>query len=171
MEPFIGQVIPFCGNYEIRGWAMCNGQLISIAQNTALFSIIGTTYGGDGVQNFALPNLQSRISIHMGQGPGLSPRIEGEASGSETVSLQTSQLPPHNHPVGVGVASAAAAIARANGAVYAGGNQYQTTANADGNLGGVTCGNAGGSLPHNNLQPYVVINYLIALEGIYPPRN
>jgi microcystin-dependent protein len=170
-EPFIGQIMPFCGNFQIRGWAFCNGQLMAIADNEALFAIIGTTYGGDGQVTFALPNLQSRIPIHMGQGPGLSPRTEGEPGGTETTALAVTQIPAHNHAVKIGVTSAGATAANPNGQIEGGGQFYQSPGSIDGGLAGVNCGQAGQNFPHNNLQPYLVINYLIATEGIFPSRN
>ncbi len=170
-EPFIGQIILFAGNFPPRGYATCDGQLLAIAQNSALFSILGTMYGGNGTTNFALPDLRGRVPIHMGQGPGLSVYFEGQTGGEENHTLIQTEMPIHNHAVTVAASSAAAGVARPSGAVPAGGNFYQQVGSADGALGGVNCGPAGGNIPHNNMQPYLVINYCIALQGIFPPRN
>jgi microcystin-dependent protein len=167
-EPFIAEIrmVPF--NFAPRGWALCNGQLIPISQNTALFSLIGTFYGGDGRTTFALPNLQGAAPMHQGQGPGLTPRVLGETGGSETVTLLPTQIPAHTHPLtGSGDDANTLSPAGASPAV-AGVPQYrpdQNTAMAPGALG-----TAGGGQPHNNLQPYLTVNFVIALQGIFPPR-
>lgn len=174
-EPFIGQIIMFGGNFAIRGYAMCNGQLLSIAQNTALFSILGTTYGGNGQTTFALPDLRSRVPIHFGQGPGLSSYSLGQVSGTESVTLTTGQMPAHNHPATVVANASAEATSDTlpNGNFLAEGNNYRNTSNAQMNANAVqvTIGIAGNSQPVSILQPYLALNYLIALEGIFPSRN
>ena len=160
--PFLGQIMMISWNYPPKGWAFCNGQLLPINQNQALFSILGTTYGGDGRTNFALPNLQGRAPIHMGNGFTL-----GEAGGAEAVTLNINQI-NHVHPV---KASATATTntaagnfpAAASNSVY--GSGIDTTMNA-----GIVS-NAGGSQPHTNMQPSLVINYVIALQGIFPSQN
>jgi microcystin-dependent protein len=176
-EPFIGQIILFAGNFAIRGYAMCNGQILSIAQNTALFSILGTTYGGNGQTTFALPNLQSRFPIHFGQGPGLSSYALGQQAGTENVTLLQNQMPQHNHLVqtnsGNGNAAAPegnyiapALVSGANTAV----NGYRNS--QDGTLlGNQSISLAGGNQPFSILPPYLALNYQIALEGIFPSRN
>ncbi len=175
-EPFVGQIIMFGGNFAIRGYALCNGQLMSIAQNTALFSLLGTTFGGDGRTTFGLPDLRGRVPIHQGQGPGLSNNDLGQSAGEEQVTLNANQIPVHTHP-----ATANAVNGPGNSNVAAGnawakdlGTQsatYSTSAPATPmKAGAVTVGNAGGSQPHPNMQPYLCINFLIALEGIYPSR-
>jgi len=175
-EPFIGQIILFAGNFAIRGYALCNGQILSIAQNTALFSILGTTYGGNGQTTFALPNLQSRLPIHFGQGPGLSPYSLGQVGGTESITLNSNQMPAHNHLVrtssGDGDDSAPApntvpgvikqGAATANG---------YTTAAIDSNFRPDCVSQAGGNQPFPIIPPYLALNYLIALEGIFPSRN
>ena len=164
-------------NFETRGWAFCNGQLLSIANNQALFSLLGTTYGGDGRTTFALPDMRGRVPVHMGQGPGLTPHPIGQYSGTETTMLTVQNMPAHNHPVtvAVGVASGAASTDEAAGAVLTntGSNFYAAAGTADGQLGGVTAstGNNGGSQPYNNMQPYLAVNFCIALVGLYPSRN
>ncbi len=165
-EPFLGQILMFAGNFDIRGWAFCNGQLLSIAQNSALFSLLGTTYGGDGQTTFALPDLRGRAPLHF------SPtHPEGEVAGAENVTLLQTQLPQHSHAVSVGASNASATASRPVGNVCAGATKYDVAANAGGSLGAVTVANTGGDQPHNNMQPYLAINYIIALEGIYPSRN
>lgn len=174
MNPYLGEIRIFSGNFAPKGWAMCNGQLLSIQSNTALFSLIGTYYGGNGTSTFALPDLRSRLPIHQGQGQGLSPYNIGQNAGNETVTLNSQQLPRHNHN-----------IASFNGP---GNNQHPSTANlastTDSNdkmytssaSDGTTLNPAamsfnGGSQPHNNLQPYLCMTFIIATSGIYPPRN
>ena len=176
-QPFIGSVVLFAGNFAPRGWALCNGQILPIAQNQALFSILGTTYGGNGMNTFALPDLRGRAPVSAGQGPGLSPRTLGEAGGNETVTLNTSQMPSHNHAVachsGSGDQSvpnghypAAAAQNREDG-VYVD-TQYATT--KDTTMAADAVLPSGGSQPHDNMPPFLAMNYIIALEGIFPSR-
>ena len=177
-EPFIGQIIMFGGNFQIRGYAFCSGQILSIAQNTALFSILGTTYGGNGQTTFALPDLRGRVPIHQGQGPGLSPYSLGQQAGTENVTLIANQMPQHNHLInaneGNGTAQAPAAGFPSGGIVPSQSNAAVSNFrnSSDGttlNAGAVSI--AGGSQPHPNLQPYLCITFLIALEGIFPSRN
>ncbi|WP_292994275.1 tail fiber protein [Nitrosomonas sp.] len=171
-DPFIGEITTFAGNFAPRGWALCQGQLLSIAENDVLFSLIGTTYGGDGVSTFALPDLAGRIPLHQGAGPGLSPRVIGEPGGSEAVSLSAGQMAVHHHTA-VCSNTTGNSVSPVNSfwSTDPGGNTgaYSTT---DGSpMAGAAIGNTGGGQPHNNLQPYLVLNYIIALEGIYPPRS
>ena len=172
-EPFLGQILLFGGQFEIRGWAFCDGRLLSIAENSALFALLGTTYGGDGVSTFALPDLRGRAPLHYGptQGPGLSPYVEGQVGGSETVTLTQQELPAHNHAVSVGASNGAPSSSRPIGSIYASGTMYDAAANAGGSLGAVTVANEGSNGAHNNMEPYLAINYIIALEGIFPSRN
>ena len=173
-EPFIAEVRIFAGNFAPRGWAFCNGQLLPISQNTALFSLIGTTYGGDGRTTTALPNLQGRVPMHPGHGPGLASRRLGEKSGSETVTLTENQLPDHNHslnattsPATVYAPDGTTKLARS-----VGGAAYESTAaspNVTLNSGALAP--AGGNQAHNNNQPYLVMNFIIALTGLFPSRN
>lgn len=178
--PLLGQLMPFAGNFAPRGWAFCQGQLLPISQSTALFSLLGTFYGGNGTTNFALPDLRGRTPIHMGQGPGLSNYDLGEFDGVEQVTLNGTQLGLHGHALPALAASATvsaptnAALAEAHGAGRGGGlqiNRY-TTANAPATTlspQGLT--QAGGTLAHNNLQPLLVVSWCIALQGIFPARN
>lgn len=170
-DPFLAEIRIFPFNFSPTGWAVCNGQLLPISQNTALFSLLGTTYGGDGKSTFALPNLQGSVPMHPGQGPGLSPYALGESGGSDTVSLLQSETPAHSHPI-----SASGQDATVNGPAG------QQVANgigvgmyaAPGALVGLNqqvVTPAGGSQPHNNMQPYLTVNFCIALQGIYPPRS
>jgi microcystin-dependent protein len=175
-EPFIGQIILFAGNFAIRGYALCNGQLLSIAQNTALFSILGTTYGGNGQTTFALPNLQSRVPLHFGQGPGLSSYFLGQVGGTETVTLNANQMPAHNHLVRTSSSDgddSAPAPTTVPGVVKQGSataNAY-TSGASDSNFRPDCVTIAGGSQPFQIIPPYLALNYLIALEGIFPSRN
>ncbi|MFK8104859.1 MAG: phage tail protein [Saprospiraceae bacterium] len=187
MEPFIAEIIMFGGNFAPRGWAFCNGQLLAIAQNTALFSLLGTTYGGDGRTTFALPDLRGRTPIHPGTGPGLRTWKLGERGGTETNTLNLLQLPAHGHSLATGTASVSIGVNQeepssdeAAGKVLGStdGNIIYNNSPADGVLGGgsnVTLGgmsaNTGASQPINNIQPSLGINYIIALQGIFPSRS
>jgi microcystin-dependent protein len=178
-EPFLGEIRMVGWNFAANGWALCDGQLMSISQNAALFSVLGTTYGGDGVQTFALPNLQGRVPIHQGQGPGLSPYSIGQFAGSENVTLLQNQMPQHNHLVGV--SNQPGTVSDPSNATLAQGNSgetrnpvavsdYVTTA-VTGSLAPTTVSAVGGNQPHDNLQPYLCVNFIIALEGIFPSRG
>jgi microcystin-dependent protein len=167
--PFIGEIRMTGFNFAPQGWALCNGQLLSISQYTALFSILGTYYGGDGVTTFALPNLQSRAAIHQGQGTGLSPYSIGQNSGVEYVALTTQQMPGHSHtPI-----ANATTVNQASPAGGVWGNSQQSNYSASGTVTMATSAvaQAGGNQAHSNIQPYLVINFVIALQGIYPSRN
>ena len=172
-EPFLGEIKVFAGNFAPVGWAFCQGQLLSIAQNTALFSLLGTTYGGDGSQTFALPDLRGRAVIHQGQGPGLSNYVEGEIAGAESVTLDQPQLPSHSHSM---VGNTAGATAPDPGPTVAMG----ATATGEPIYGSVTEPVAlsqqavtltGSGQPHENRQPFLAISYIIAHQGIFPSRN
>ncbi len=170
MEPFIGQIIMFGGNFAPRGWALCDGQLLSIAENSALFSILGTTYGGDGRTTFGLPDLRGRVALHEGSGPGLSPRPLGSSGGSETNTLSINQLPSHNHQVALPVKEEGDTDNPAGNSIAGDGtNAFGTT--TDGILGATATGNTGGGQSVNNMPPYRVVNYIIALVGLFPSRN
>jgi microcystin-dependent protein len=167
-EPFVGEIRMFAGNFAPAGWQMCNGQLLAIEQNTALFSILGTTYGGDGIQTFALPNLQGSVPLHTGNG-----FILGQSGGEQTVTLTVGQMPNHTHipqcvnakatkpnPVGNVWAQDAAGITA----------EYSAVA-PNAAMSGAAIGAAGGSQPHDNMQPYLAVTFIIALFGIFPSRN
>jgi microcystin-dependent protein len=171
-DAFVAEIRMFGFNFAPTGWALADGQLLPISQNTALFSLLGTTYGGDGKSTFALPNMQGNAAMHAGQGPGLSLRDLGEEGGSQTVTLLESEMPAHSHnvmslgapanrtnPIGNTIARASA------------GNAYIPPAGAPVvQMATQTLPVAGGSLPHNNMMPYLTVNFCIALQGIFPPR-
>ncbi|WP_342114723.1 phage tail protein [Pseudoduganella sp. OTU4001] len=171
-DAYIGELRIFTGNFAPKGWAMCNGQLLAISQNQALFAILGTTYGGDGKTTFGLPNMKQRFPMDAGSGPGLTPRALGEAAGSAAVTLAQAQMPSHTHTLRG--ASTDASVVSANGALLAAPSSptppyHEATALAAMPAGSL--GNTGGSQPHNNLQPYLVLNFIIALQGIFPPHD
>jgi microcystin-dependent protein len=166
-DPFIAEVKIFAGNFAPRSFAFCNGQLLSIAQNTALFALIGTIYGGNGQTTFGLPNLQGRAPMHPGNGPGLSPRQLGETGGSETVTLTSAQLASHSHPVRAASNATSAAPA---GNFFGSAPMYNTGGNTVA-MAADSVTESGGGQPHNNMQPYLAINFIICLQGIFPSRN
>jgi microcystin-dependent protein len=170
-EPFVAEIRIFPYNFAPSGWALCNGQLLPISQNTALFSLLGTTYGGDGKSTFALPDLQGCVPLQPGQGPGLSLRDLGETGGSDTVTLTAAEMPQHAHAVlarnelADSPAPGGMALARASGA-------YQTDAAQNlVPMADAALAPSGGGAPHNNRQPYLAFNFCIALQGIFPPRT
>jgi microcystin-dependent protein len=175
-SPFVAEIKIFACNFAPTGWAQCNGQLLPISQNTALFSLLGTFYGGDGKSTFALPNLEGSAAMHSGQGPGLSDRFLGQSGGETTVTLLTSEMPLHQHAIGRAL-NAGGNSQSAVGAIWAespagrGGfvNIYSTPATGTVNPNSLAI--TGGGLPHNNLQPYLVLNFCIALQGVFPARN
>lgn len=170
-EPFLGEVKLIAFNFAPQGWALCNGQLLPINQNQALFSLLGTMYGGDGRTTFALPDLQGRAPLNQGQGPGLSNYVVGESGGSETVMLTQAEMPQHTH-AGQTVNGRAQTNNPANAlpARPSGVALYGAPQNLSAMAPGVLAV-AGGGLPHTNMQPYLTLNFIIALQGIYPPRS
>jgi microcystin-dependent protein len=171
-DPFVAEIRIFPFNFAPKGWAWCDGQLMPLSQNTALFSLLGTTYGGNGKSNFALPDLQGRAPMHPGQGPGLSLHDLGETGGSETVSLLESEIPSHSHVMRAATQDNADVNLVTNTASFAGstgGTIYQTTSNTQ--MSPNTLTPAGGDQPHNNLQPYLTFYFCIALQGVFPPRS
>src|SRR5258705_104093 len=171
MDPFVAEVRIFPFNFAPTGWAFCDGQILPISQNTALFSLLGTTYGGNGQSTFALPDVQGRAAMHPGQGPGLSLYDLGEEGGSETVTLLESEIPAHSHSL---VASLSDGLfLQPSGQQFAQGvgvNIWDTPA-PNTTLANNALTPAGGDLPHNNMQPYLTLNYCIALQGVSPPRT
>jgi microcystin-dependent protein len=173
-DPFVAEIRVFPFNFAPKGWAWCDGQLMPISQNTALFSLLGTTYGGDGKSNFALPDLQGRAPMHPGQGPGLSLHDLGEEGGSPTVTLLLSEIPVHTHIMqaanfsgDIQTPTPNVALARSSG-----GNAYQSNVNqSQVNMAPEALTPAGGSQPHNNLMPYLTFYFNIALQGVFPPRG
>ncbi len=177
---FVGQISMFGGNFAPRNFALCNGQLVPIAQNQALFSLIGTAYGGDGVNTFGLPDLRSRLPVHQGQGSGLSNYVVGQTSGSPTVTIDTTTMPSHNHALNATVTTATTSTI--SGSVIpgaaAGAGDFLYAAQTQGGpalvahtMAGSACGIAGGSQPHTNLMPSLCISFIICLQGIFPSRN
>jgi microcystin-dependent protein len=171
-EPFIATIIMFGGNFAPRGWAFCNGQILSIAQNTALFSILGTTYGGNGQTTFALPDLRSRVPMHWGQGPGLSNYSLGQASGTESTTLTINNLPAHTHPFQI-LANESDPNAKVplNNYFASNPNNFFQTAQDGTKMGPQVTGSAGSNQPVGIIQPYLCVSFIIALEGIFPSRN
>ena len=167
-DPFVAEIRMFPFNFAPKGWAFCNGQLLPLSQNTALFSLLGTTYGGDGKTTFALPDLQGRSPMHPGQGAGLSLRDLGETAGSETVTLLESEIPLHSHRP---VVSADEGDDNDPGGNFVGFNGVYTPAANLVNMAPTSLAPAGSGLPHNNLMPYLTVNFCIALQGVFPPRT
>jgi microcystin-dependent protein len=175
---FLGEIRMFGGNFAIQGWAFCNGQLMSIAQNTALFSLLGTTYGGNGIQTFALPDLRGRIPMSQGQGPGTSSYTIGEVGGTENVTVMLNQMPLHTHQF-FATADDATLPSVASNALTAkptvtAGKFYAIPGakpNTQDQLAPTVVGFSGGSLPHNNIMPSLCVTFIIALQGIFPSRN
>ena len=172
MDPFVAEIRIFPFNFAPKGWAFCDGQILPLSQNTALFSLLGTTYGGDGKSNFALPNMQGNAPMHPGQGPGLSLHDLGETGGSETVSLLESEIPSHAH-AWMGSNQVAEDRTPSNEfiAKATGGSLYTSNTSGLVPMNDNAMAPAGGDQPHNNMQPYLTLNFCIALQGVYPPRT
>ena len=174
-DPFVAEIRIFPFNFPPKGWAFCNGQLLPLSQNTALFSLLGTVYGGDGKSTFALPDLQDSAAMHPGQGQGLSSRFLGEIGGSQSVTLLVSEMPFHTHTLngfnlsgdlfGPTAGAADALLTRSEG-----GAVYNTTISNIVQFAPQALSPAGGSLPHNNMQPFLALNFCIALQGVFPAR-
>ena len=169
-EPFVGEVRMFAGNFAPRGWAFCDGQLLAVSQNDALFSLLGTIYGGDGRTTFGLPDLRGRLPIHAGSGPGLSPRRLGSKGGAENVTLTVNELPSHTHNWSVNGSQANSPKPQDKTFARAAGQAYSSE-DASGTLASTTLDAIGGSRSHTNLMPFLCINFIIALFGIYPSRH
>ncbi len=171
-DPFVAEIRIFPFNFAPKGWAWCNGQLLPLSQNTALFSLLGTTYGGNGKSNFALPDLQGRAPMHPGQGPGLSLHDLGETGGSETVTLLESEMPAHSHAFrGVAEAGEENDPAGATLGVTIGNSLYNNQSVPLAQMAPQALAPAGGDQPHNNMQPYLTCYFCIALQGVFPPRG
>lgn len=174
-EPFIAEIRIFAGNFAPRSWAFCDGQLLPVSQNTALFSLIGTTYGGDGRTTTALPNLQGRAPMHPGRGPGLTARRLGQRVGAETVTLTEAQIPSHSHTARAVNTQGAIGQGPTNTTALArsrlGDNLYRSGTSNVVDLASASVATTGGGQAHTNLQPFLVLNFIIALQGLYPSRS
>ena len=174
MDPFVAEIRIFPFNFAPTGWAFCDGQLLPISQNTALFSLLGTTYGGDGQSNFALPNMQGNAPMHPGQGPGLSLHDLGEVGGSDTVTLIQSEIPLHSHVLMGNTSTGTKSLPTGNSLARTSGATPYLPGNPSPQLAAMapqTLAPSGGDLPHNNLMPYLGLNFCIALQGVFPPRS
>ncbi|PZF74452.1 phage tail protein [Taibaiella soli] len=175
MDQYLGEIRMFGGNFAPIGWALCNGQTLSISENEALYSLIGTTYGGDGVQTFVLPDLRGRAPIHQGQGNGLTNRVMGQTVGTESVTLNTQQMPAHSHGFnsfnnyGTAASPAQGFPAKSTDAQFNGTPNYATSTN--GLMNAASVQPSGGTQPHENFQPTLAINYIIATTGVYPTQG
>ena len=168
-EPFMGEIRMAGFNFAPRNWAFCNGQLMAISQNQALYSLLGTTYGGNGTTTFGLPDLRGRVPMHWGNGPGLTPRVQGEVDGTETVTLLQTEMPQHSHLIS---ASSGDSSSKNPIGSFPGGTASPIyAASANGTMNGQAIGVAGGSQPHQNMQPSLAVTFIIALYGIFPSRN
>ena len=177
-NPFVGEIRCFAFTFAPQGWAFCNGQLLPISQNTALFSLLGTQFGGNGTSNFALPNLQGRVPMDQGNGPNGSSSLMGETQGSSTVTLLSNQIPIHNHAiisqvVAPGGAAEHAATPTTGGSIGPSNPDglYNTSPTINATFSPSTITATGGSQPHDNMQPYLTLNFCIALQGVFPARN
>ena len=173
MDPFVAEIRIFPFNFAPKGWAFCNGQILPLSQNTALFSLLGTTYGGDGRSNFALPNLQGSAPMHPGQGPGLSLHDLGETGGEVNHSLLESEIPSHNHTMNAGTGGGQVSPANKTWGTLGGRTPTPLYNNTASNtpMAGTAFGVAGGGQPHNNMSPFLALNFCIALQGVFPPRT
>ena len=174
-NPFLAEIRIFTGNFAPKGWALCDGQLLPISQNTALFSLLGTTYGGDGKSNFALPNLQGCAPMQAGQGPGLSLRDLGETGGEQAVTLLQTEMPAHSHGAQGSTGSdqvTPVGNAWASGSKLGGGNLYAPSApQTNVQMNPFATSIAGGNLPHNNMPPFLGLTFIIAMQGVFPARS
>lgn len=170
-DPFVAEIRIFPFNFAPKGWAWCDGQLLPLSQNTALFSLLGTTYGGNGKSNFALPDLQGRAPMHPGQGPGLSLHDLGETGGSETVTLLESEIPAHSHTLRATALPADQPTPSGTLTATVGNDNLYGAANNVAPMAVDMLAPAGGDQPHNNMQPYLTFYFCIALQGVFPPRG
>ena len=170
-EPYVGEIRMFAGNFAPRGWAFCDGQLLAVSQNDALFSLFGTIYGGDGRTTFGLPDLRGRLPIHQGQGPGLSQRRLGSKGGSEKETLTVNQMPSHTHNYSANTAAGNQNTPQGNVVAGRTGDATYSEVDPDVNMASQSITNVGGSRSHTNLMPFLCVNFIVALVGIYPSRH
>lgn len=170
-EPFVGEIRMFAGSFAPRGWALCDGQLLAVSQNDALFSLLGTIYGGDGRTTFGLPDMRGRLPLHQGTGTGLSTRRLGSKGGSENVTLTTNQIPSHTHNFNATTAAASSSAPQGKVLAKAAGIMPYLAIDQNAGMAATSLANTGGSLHHTNLMPSLCINFIIALVGIYPSRH
>jgi microcystin-dependent protein len=169
-QPYVGEIRMFGGNFAILGWSFCNGSLLSISQNSTLYQLLGTTYGGDGVNTFALPDLQGRVPVHQGQGAGLQNYVLGQKGGAQSVTLLTAQLPAHSHTAMAGSGSAQSSPSNTSWGAVAN-NTYGPGASADKTMNAGTMAlSSGGNQPHDNMLPFLVLTFIISLNGVYPSQ-
>lgn len=170
-EPFVGEIRMFAGNFAPRGWAFCDGQLLAVSQNDALFSLLGTIYGGDGRTTFGLPDLRGRVPLHAGDGPGLSPRRLGAKGGAEKVTLTVNQMPSHDHKVSVSSAGGIESNARGEYLANSPNVSMWRAATPDESMNAESISDVGGSRSHTNVAPFLCVHFIMALVGIYPSRH
>lgn len=170
-QPYVGQIALVGFNFAPVGWAFCDGSLLAISENTVLFQLIGTTFGGDGQQTFGLPDLRGRVPVHMGQGGGLSSYVLGEEWGIENVTLTVNQIASHTHVFSPGASSAEPTTDRPDNAYPSAGGYYSSGATGGVTMPAPTAANAGGGQPHSNIQPVLALNFIIALFGVFPSQN
>lgn len=170
-DPFVAEIRIFPFNFAPKGWATCDGQILPLSQNTALFSLLGTTYGGDGKSNFALPNMQGNAPMHPGQGPGLSLHDLGETGGTQFVTLLESEMPAHSHTLRASLDDADLAIPAPTRSLAKASASLYLAANPNTQMAPQALGPAGGDQPHNNMQPFLTLLFCIALQGVFPPRT
>ena len=170
-EPFVGEIRMFAGNFAPRSYAFCDGQLLAVSQNDALFSLLGTIYGGDGRTTFGLPDLRGRVPVHAGSGPGLSPRTLGAKAGAESVTLTVNQLASHTHQMQASSGSADSTSAQGNVPAQSGLDTYRTTGGTVVDMASAAVISEGGSQNHSNIQPFLCVHFIIALFGVYPSRS
>jgi len=169
-HPYVGQILMVGFNFQPAGWALCDGRLLAISENEVLFQLIGTTYGGDGVQTYGLPDLRGRVPVHQGSN-GTSSYIIGELTGLEQVALNVNQLPSHQHVYSPAASQSEPTSDRPDNSYPAVGGYYAPTTNSGAPMGAPTIGSAGGNQPHNNVQPFLTVNFIISLFGIFPSQN
>jgi microcystin-dependent protein len=171
IDPYVGQIVLFAGTFAPNGWFFCDGSLVPISEYDVLFALIGTTYGGDGINNFALPDLRGRVPIHQGTGTGLSTRVIGEKDGTENVTVTAPQVPAHTHALTVSSANATASAVSSGVTLAAAAEELYSGDSPNNSLNPSSVSPVGGSQPHSNIQPYLALNFIIAWAGIFPSQS